>query len=424
MARSLHQKANFKLKQDSVEVARVLAESSLKIATEKSFRREILRAKLTLAKVLFAQKQFEKVIQYGKELITSTTNTQHERIQQDARELMIAAYRASGNLQRAFIIADDYRIKQDSIDIKDREQFAEELEDKFVSMQQAREIEFLNKEKQLNNRLIQWLIAFMVLMGIAIIGIAYLLNKRNLTNSIIETKNKELEQYIAYNLQLENFAYIASHDLKTPLRTIISFSQLLRRSATKKLNQSEMEYLNFVIGGTKEMSSLIEDLLTYSRIGKSELNKDSIAIEPFLQNILHKNQVYIKEKSAEIHLDIQTKEINADQIKLTQLLQNLILNAVKFHQPEQTPKVIIQVKETFDEWCFSVKDNGIGIEKSYFDKIFLVFKRLHRKSIFDGTGIGLAVCKKVVEMHGGKIWVESEIGKGSNFQFTIPKEVG
>lgn len=237
----------------------------------------------------------------------------------------------------------------------------------------------------------------------------------------MELKNKELEKYIAYNLQLENFAYIASHDLKSPLQTISNFSRLLQKTAKDRLNETEVQFLDFIKKGTDDMSLLVNDILEFSILQKSELSKEEINVSEFVDYILQLNEALITDKNAKISVDLKTPYITGDRSKLLQLLQNLITNSVKFHRKEESPKVVITSYEEKDNWVFNVKDNGIGIESSYFNKIFLLFKRLHRKDEYEGTGIGLSMCKKIVEMHGGKIWVDSKIGEGSTFSFSIPK---
>ncbi len=237
----------------------------------------------------------------------------------------------------------------------------------------------------------------------------------------LELKNQELEKYIAYNLQLENFAYIASHDLKSPLQTISNFSQFLQKTAVDRLNAEELQALTFISKGTDDMLLLVNDLLDFSVLQKSTVTKEKINVPEFVNYVLQLNQSLIKEKNAEVTLDLKTPFISGDRSKLLQLLQNLITNSVKFIGKEKNPKVEISSHDDKDSWVFNIKDNGIGIEPTYFNKIFLLFKRLHRKEDYEGTGIGLSMCKKIVDMHGGKIWVNSTLGKGATFSFSIPK---
>ena len=169
------------------------------------------------------------------------------------------------------------------------------------------------------------------------------------------------------------------------------------------------------------MTSLVDDILGFSLLQKSQLIKEKIEVSEFVDYVLQLNQSLITEKNATISLDLKTPYISGDRSKLLQLLQNLITNSVKFHRKEEPPKVVISSHVEKDNWVFNIKDNGIGIEPTYFNKIFLLFKRLHGKEEFEGTGIGLSLCKKIVEMHGGKIWVNSALGQGATFSFSIPR---
>lgn len=237
----------------------------------------------------------------------------------------------------------------------------------------------------------------------------------------LNKQNKDLQTYIESNMQLENFAYIASHDLRAPIRNIVSFSNLLERRLSDRLDKPEQEFLQFIISSAVNMQALIEDLLTFSR---ANTNKRKLTKFPFplLVDELEKElQPILDSKNAIIEWPEASFDIYADRIKLKHLFQNLIENGLKFSLPEQQSKISITVADQSKEWLFSVKDNGIGIEEEYLNNIFLIFKRLHTQDEYEGTGIGLALCKKLVEQHEGKIWVDSTLGKGSTFYFTIAK---
>jgi len=236
----------------------------------------------------------------------------------------------------------------------------------------------------------------------------------------LHQKNQELQKFIRSNMQLENFAYLASHDLKEPIRTIISFSQLLKRSAYEKLTQDEREYIDFVIKGSRNMSMLIKDLLTYSRVDTEDKIIQTIDLNDLLYTVNYELNTLIETHKAIIEPHNLPKTIQADKIQMRQLFQNLITNAIRYASPERTPQIKISAKEHKDEWQFMVSDNGVGIKAEFYERIFLLFRKLHGDRE-KGTGIGLALCKKIAENHGGKIWVESEYGKGSNFYFTINK---
>lgn len=237
----------------------------------------------------------------------------------------------------------------------------------------------------------------------------------------LEEQRKQLHRYKDSNMQLENFAYIASHDLREPVRTINNFTQLLARKMGDKLNEEEEEYFQFIKDGVNNMDLLINDLLTYSRVNTGEHIPEEVNLENLLLIILNGLNQNIKEQEAEIIYENLPDFVLGSKTKIKQLFQNLIANAIKFRKPDEAPKVVISCKEDNDFWEFAIKDNGIGIKKEYFDKIFMIFKKLHSKHEFQGSGIGLAICKKIVEQHDGRIWVESNPGEGTTFFFTISK---
>lgn len=246
-------------------------------------------------------------------------------------------------------------------------------------------------------------------------GIVQDITERKMTEDLIKRQAQELARS---NAELQKFAYVASHDLQEPLRTISSFTQLLARRYKDKLDSDADEFISFIVDGAKRMQRLINDLLAYSRVGTMGKAFETADFEALLGNVLANLNEAISEGNAIVSHD-PLPTIIADPTQMEQLFQNLISNAIKF-RGEEPPKVHISAEKMESEWLFSVRDNGIGIAPDYFDRIFIIFQRLHGKDDYSGTGIGLAVCKKIVERHGGRIWVESEKGKGSTFYFTIP----
>jgi light-regulated signal transduction histidine kinase (bacteriophytochrome) len=218
---------------------------------------------------------------------------------------------------------------------------------------------------------------------------------------------------------LEQFAYVASHDLQEPLRLVASFSQLLALHYKGKLDAEADKYIEYIVEAALRMQQLILDLLDYSRITTRGKEFAPVNCEDVLDEVILNLKVVIDENNAIISHD-PLPTIMGDYSQLVQLFQNLLSNAIKFHGDEN-PKIHISAEMKGDKWVFQVKDNGIGIESQYHQRIFEVFERLHDRSEYSGTGIGLAISKHIVERHNGHIWVESELNKGSTFYFTIPK---
>ena len=220
------------------------------------------------------------------------------------------------------------------------------------------------------------------------------------------------------NAELEQFAYVASHDLQEPLRMVTSYLQLLERRYKEKLDQDAEDFIGFAVDGASRMQTLIQDLLTYSRVGTRGAAFEPTDCDEVLSRVLTNLEVAIEESGAEISSGT-LPNIAVDASQLSQLLQNLIGNAIKF-RGDSPPRIRIEAQRRDEDWLFSVRDNGIGIDPRHGERIFQVFQRLHGIGQYQGTGIGLAVCKKIAERHRGQIWVESEEGAGATFYFTIP----
>jgi PAS domain S-box-containing protein len=244
---------------------------------------------------------------------------------------------------------------------------------------------------------------------------------------ISDRKHKETEllhqkqELARSNDELQQFAYVASHDLQEPLRMITSYLELLARRYQGQLDARADQFIAYAVDGAKRMQTLIHDLLSYSRVGT--LNQPRVLVDcgVMLTRVLTNLQVVIAESQAVITYD-PLPQVNADPTQLAQVFQNLISNAIKFCG-EDVPQIHIGCERTLNQWLFSVRDHGIGIEPEYIDRIFLIFQRLHTRLEYPGTGIGLAICKKIVERHGGQIWVESEPGQGSTFYFSLAENV-
>ena len=224
------------------------------------------------------------------------------------------------------------------------------------------------------------------------------------------------------NAELEQFAYVASHDLQEPLRMVASYTQLLLRRYGDRFDGDAREFMDYVVDGATRMKQLIEDLLAYSRVGTRGKEFRRMPCDAVLHKALANLKIAIEQSAATITHD-ELPEVVVDDMQWMQLFQNLIGNAVKFCG-ERPPAVHVSVEDRQGEWLFGIRDNGIGIEPQYYERIFMVFQRLAARTEYPGTGIGLAICKKVIERHGGRIWVESQPGQGSAFFFTLPKREG
>jgi PAS domain S-box-containing protein len=239
----------------------------------------------------------------------------------------------------------------------------------------------------------------------------------------LNSKNLELQKYIDSNLQLENFAYIASHDLKAPIRSVISFMQLLKKNVESKIGEKDMRFVNIVLEASMNMQILIDDLLDYSRINTQKLVYEPTDVGKMLKDLQRDLSTVIEESNSIIEIQDNLPVIVADYGRIRQVFQNLITNGIKFIKKGAVPVINISMKETKSHYQFTITDNGIGIEEDYLDKIFLMFKKLHSENKYQGTGIGLSICKKAIDQHKGNIWVESELNKGSAFHFTISKDI-
>ena len=241
------------------------------------------------------------------------------------------------------------------------------------------------------------------------------------TEQLLQHMNEDLQrrasELSASNAELERFAYIASHDLQEPLRMVSSFLQLLQKRYKGKLDEKADQYIHYAVDGAERMKALIQDLLEYSRLGTANKNFSAVEMEDVMEEVGNIFREKIEEAGARLHWE-PLPQVHGDRVQLVQLMQNLVGNALKYRS-ELPAEVTIRSIKIDGFHHFSVQDNGIGIEPQFFDKIFIIFQRLHNRSEYSGTGIGLAVCKKIVERHGGRIWVEAAPVRGSVFNFTL-----
>jgi signal transduction histidine kinase len=245
----------------------------------------------------------------------------------------------------------------------------------------------------------------------------HLLHLRRMAEGHLARKVEELARS---NADLEQFAYVASHDLQEPLRMVTAYTQLLRERYRGKLDENADKYIGYASEGALRMQTLIQDLLAYSRAGHKGSTSGRIDCDAAMAEVMMSLDATIRESGAVVTYEA-LPIVWSDRSQITQLFQNLIANAIKF-RGEEPPVISVQVEKSGEECLFSVRDNGIGIAPDYAENVFVVFQRLHTRTEYPGNGIGLAICKKIVERWGGKIWVESEVGHGSTFKFTLPCE--
>ncbi len=233
-----------------------------------------------------------------------------------------------------------------------------------------------------------------------------------------EVLRRTAEQLTRSNKELEQFAYVASHDLQEPLRVVGSYVQLVERKFGERLDAEAEQFIHYIVDGVAQMQRLISDLLDFSRVGTGGESFSTVAVEEVLELALANLRPAIRQSGAVVaHGPLP--EIRGDRTQLVQLFQNLIGNAIKF-RGDRRPEINVSADRREEEWLFAVADNGVGIERQYWERIFVIFQRLHSRQKYEGTGIGLAICKRIVERHGGRIWLDSKPREGATFYFSLP----
>ena len=240
---------------------------------------------------------------------------------------------------------------------------------------------------------------------------------------ILESKNKELEKYIESNIQLEQFAHVASHDLRAPIVNINNFSNLLQKKEQGNLSEDQKKYVHYIQSNGEQMLELVTDLLEYSKINSQKINPSEIELQSLIDQVLNSVKIQSKAQNVRIHVQDKLPRITADEVKLKRVLQNLVSNAIKFSDKEKDSYINIEFQDKPTHWEFKISDNGIGIEDEYLQSIFHPYVRLHNRSQYEGTGLGLSVCQKIIDQHGGDITCSSTFGQGSIFTFSISKQI-
>ncbi|MFD7747757.1 ATP-binding protein [Streptomyces sp. NPDC059698] len=250
--------------------------------------------------------------------------------------------------------------------------------------------------------------------------------RRRLADELSDARTREqlladqTQELRRSNSELEQFAYVASHDLQEPLRKVASFCQLLEKRYGTELDDRGKQYIAFAVDGAKRMQVLINDLLTFSRVGRVHDSWKPVDLGKVFDRALGNLSAAVEESGASVERPEDMPELVGDATALTMVWQNLVGNAVKFRHPDRTPRITVDCVREDDDWHLTVSDNGIGIAPEFADKVFVIFQRLHGRDEYDGTGIGLALCRKIIEFHGGRIWLEPEPAEGTRIHFTLP----
>ena len=377
------------------------------------------------------QGNYSKSVACLEQAVTIAKEVNEKALIRDSYNMLSNIHQQAGQWQKAFETQKLYMSLKDSMtnEAVNRKMFNQRIKHELDKKEKEKEIELLKKDSEIASlHLYAYIAGIVVLIAIVIaLGLFFWYRDKHQThtNQLLNAKNREIRQQnerLAHsNRDLEQFAYITSHDLKEPLRTIGSFTTLLERRCKLYNDEESKEYMSFINNAVQHMHNLLTDLLAYSRIGITTTEYDQIDLNKVLQNVRNTFYAQIKEHNIRI-TQMPLPEIAANRIQMIQLFQNLIGNAIKFRS-HQAPHIHIDYAENNKNHIISISDNGIGMEKEYTDKIFVIFQRLHNRTEYDGTGIGLSICKKIVEQHHGNIWVESQSGKGSTFYFSIPKKV-
>lgn len=410
--------------------------AALEIAKNQNFTRKKIQSLAVLSTTEEANGAYDDAISFSKQALDIAQQT--EMFLYEARSLLQLSnlFEKINDPQTALYYLQQYNEVHEKNRDRQNKEMTARLEADFQAKAKQSQIELLQKEQAVQKSRIRilWVFSICTLL-LLLIGAAMLLlrwrtskaiNEKNVKLAKAEQKlheqNHRLQEYIESNLQLENFAYLASHDLREPMRTIVSFSQLLRKSAGHKLDQRESEFLDFIQEGTKRIEMLVNGLLAYAKINNARLIIQKINVRMIIDQVCMDLQQLIREKKAVIEVDYLPDSLLSDPSGLYQVFQNLISNAIKYHQVDTPPTVKIGYKEEEQFHHFTISDNGIGIAPEFFERIFLLFKTLKNKSLSNSSGIGLTTCKKIIEKMGGTIWVESEEGRGSTFHFTLPMD--
>lgn len=423
----------FYINQRELGKARVYLDSALVIAQTNNYPEGLLYSLLGKGVLLSQQKQYADAVSHLKQaLAIDLANPRNKNLKQTTLEELAKTYAAAGNYEQAYRYHILYKAESDSLRIK--ENLAEvrglQIEAKVAQINAENKLLLAEQKEQVaalqNQRL--WLAgAFLLLVLIALAAISVYLDYRRKQAYSIELErqvNHRTAQLEASNQQLERFAYIASHDLKEPLRNIAGFVQLIQRKVAQRYQHDDDigEYLDYVLRNSKQMSHLLQDILQFTTAQKQDLTYEVVDTNKLISQ-LEGNLPYPADAAKTYAIDYQNlPQVQTNRAMLLIIFKNLLTNALKYNLSNPI-KIKISAEEKDGEAIFSISDNGIGIAPQFHEKIFDLFSRLHNRGKYEGSGLGLPICKKVIEQLGGKIWLTSEEGKGSTFFFSLPQKV-
>ena len=350
---------------------------------------------LNFAKLAHHSGDFETAILHLKEGIEISKKVRNEENEIACYRLLAEFYKDKKDFENAFQFKSLYAEKQEDYLKKQRNRQILDQEITFATREKEQQIEALTQANQLQGMLLQ-------------------------KQEEVKRANEQLTQA---NEELKQFAYVASHDLKEPLRMIGSYTQIINRKFASEIDENTQTYFHYVTDGVERMDNLLDGLLKYATVGRGAQELKVVDLNDTILICQANLRLLIGETKTKLDVDELPSILGIGSL-LSQLFQNLISNAIKFRNKDTIPEITIRSEETENEYVISIKDNGIGIKEEYKERIFVIFQRLHARTDYEGTGIGLAICHKIMQRMGGKIWVESEYGKGSTFFFTFPKPVG
>jgi len=416
---------NLYQKEKKYELALKFYDKALLILTAEGGDYDIAKNLIATGNIKILQNNFDSALVDLKKGLVLAEQLQAKPLLRDAYEALSKSHAGIGNYEAAYLSHVAYDRFQDSL-------MSTSISNKILVLQaryenEKRERELLEQDNKIEilYRSLAILISFFFVIFFFFLFYRYrqqveVNESLKVTKAEIEKKNQQLA---AYTKELEEFTYIASHDLKEPLRVIGGFTLMLNRYHRDVLSEKGRQYLDFIMVGVEQMTDLLKGLLQYSEIKRLKQENlkwvDLNGLMLSVQNILSGR---LLKCNGQVILNNLPK-IYSNSFQITQLFKNLISNSLKFQQEGQTPVVEVSGKDAGESWEFRVKDNGIGIDKNYHDKVFEMFHRLHKRQDYEGTGMGLAICKQIIDQYGGKIWIDSELGKGTTFVFTFPKTI-